>query len=85
MRDFAASHGLDVGKTVAECRDTFPRDGAIDTASMQRTIDWHVRKGYATAPVNAAQLIDASFLEEARKLLATGGWRRAPSTPRERS
>jgi ABC-type nitrate/sulfonate/bicarbonate transport system substrate-binding protein len=83
MRDFAASHSLDVEKTVAECRDTFPRDGAVDIASLQRTIDWHVGKGYATQPMKAEQLIDPSFLEEARKLLASGRWRVGPGTPQE--
>lgn len=77
LREFAGRNGLDVEKTVAECRATFPRDGAIDAASLQRMIDWHTSKGYASAPLEAAQIIDESYLREARRLLASGQWRSA--------
>ncbi|HRJ21024.1 MAG TPA: ABC transporter substrate-binding protein [Bryobacteraceae bacterium] len=75
MREFAERHGLDPEKTAAECRDTFARDGAIDRASLQRTLDWHAGKGYATARLEAGQLVDERFLEEARRMLASGEWR----------
>lgn len=79
MREFAASHGLDVDKTVAECRATFPRDGAIDLPSIQRSIDWNVGKGYATRPLRAQEIVDGRFLTEARRLLASSQWRIAPA------
>jgi NitT/TauT family transport system substrate-binding protein len=75
MREFAATHGLDVEKTVAGCRDTFPRDGAIDLPSMQRSIDWNVSKGYATRALRAEEIVDTKFLMEGRRLLASGQWR----------
>lgn len=78
MRDFAATHGLEVEKTVAECRDTFSRDGTIDAASVQRIIDWQVSRGYASAPIKAEQLIDGRYLPEARRLLTSGQWRVRP-------
>jgi ABC-type nitrate/sulfonate/bicarbonate transport system substrate-binding protein len=83
MRDFAASHGLDVEKIVSACRDTFRRDGSVDSASVQRIIDWNVGKGYATKPLKAEQIIDLSYLQEARRLIASGGWRVGPGVPRE--
>lgn len=79
MREFAATHGLDVEKTVAECRDTFPRDGSIDLPSIQRSIDWNVRKGYATSPIKAQEIVDTRFLAEAQRSLASGQWRVAPA------
>jgi ABC-type nitrate/sulfonate/bicarbonate transport system substrate-binding protein len=74
LRDFAAKHNLDVDRTVAECRDTFPRDGAIDLPSLQRNLDWQVEKGYATKALGLNQLIDLRYLDEARALLASGRW-----------
>lgn len=79
MREFAAAHGLDVDKTVAECRDTFPRDGAIDLPSLQRTIDWNVGKGYATRAIRAQEIVETKFLIEARRLLASGQWQVMPA------
>ncbi len=79
MREFAARHGLDAEKTLAECRDTFPRDGAIDLPSIQRAIDWNVRKGYATSPIQAQEIVDSRFLVEGHRLLASGHWRVAPA------
>lgn len=85
MREFAAKHQLDVEKVVNECRNTFPRDGAIDLPSIQRTIDWQLRRGYATQKVTVEQLVDGSYLKEARDLLASGRWRVNASDPRGNS
>jgi NitT/TauT family transport system substrate-binding protein len=82
MRDFAASHNLDVEKTIAECRDTFPADGRIDAESLQRTLDWHGAKGYATGTLQAETLIDGRFLEEAHRLLKNGEWLTHPAATR---
>ena len=82
MRDFASRHGLDVDRTIAECRETFPRDGAVDVASVQRIVDWNVAKGYVAAPLEAAQLIDTSYLDEAHRLIESDAWRvRHPADP----
>lgn len=80
MRDFASTHQLDVEKTIAECRDTFPADGRIDNASLQRTLDWHSSKGYATGRLKAETLVDTRFLEEARRMLQSGEWMTRPAT-----
>ena len=83
MREFAANNGLDLEMTLSACRRTFAADGLIDLASVQRIIDWDVRKGYATEPMEASQLVDTSFIEEARRLLEADLWRAPESASGE--
>lgn len=85
MREFAERNQLDVNKTVSACRDTFPRDGAIDMASVQRTLDWSAARGYATSGMKAEDIVDTSFLEEARALLRSGAWRSQAGGGREKA
>lgn len=75
MREFARNNNLDMDETVFGCRETFAADGAIDLPSLQRIIDWNVRKGYATDPMDASQLVDSSYVDQARLLLAEDNWR----------
>ena len=75
MRDFAATHGLDLEATISECRETFIEDGSIDLASLQTTVDWHRANGRVTEPVQASALADDRFVKEAQRLLRSGEWR----------
>ena len=45
------------------CRDRLPEDGRIDRTTIQRMIDWAVRNGFVSQPIDAAQIIDTRFLE----------------------
>ena len=78
MREFAKRNGLDVDRTVHECRETFPRDGSIDIASLERTLTWNAERGYTTRAVRPEEIVDDSYLKESRSLLRTGLWRVAP-------
>lgn len=82
MRDFASTHNLDVEATVSACRDTFPADGRIDAASLQRTLDWHASKGYATGLLKAESMMDKRFLDEAQRLLRSGDWAAPAAAPK---
>lgn len=75
MLDFAASNGLDVATTVAECRDTFAKDGSMDMPSLQALVDWHQTNERLTEVAPAADLVDTRFIEEARRMLENDSWR----------
>lgn len=75
MREFAAKNKLDVEKTVKECRATFARDGAIDMASLERSLEWSASKKYATRRVRAEEIVDGRYLERARAMLKSGEWK----------
>jgi NitT/TauT family transport system substrate-binding protein len=75
LRDFATQHKLDQEDIVSACRDTYPADGSIDLPSIQRMVEWYVRRGLATESLPASRLVDTRYLEEARRLLASGSWR----------
>jgi NitT/TauT family transport system substrate-binding protein len=53
----------------AACRDGISADGRVDPASVQRFVDWAVRKGYIPKAVQASQLIDTRFLDQAHRRL----------------
>jgi ABC-type nitrate/sulfonate/bicarbonate transport system substrate-binding protein len=71
--EFARMSRMDVEKARAACRNVLTPDGAIDLPSIQRYVDWAVRKKYCTKPVEPAQLVDTSFLRGAWEHL---GWNR---------
>jgi NitT/TauT family transport system substrate-binding protein len=68
MEEYARANGLDPKRTREACRNTFTPDGSIDFRSLQKFIDWAVRKGYCPQPLDAAQLVDSRFLEAARRI-----------------
>jgi ABC-type nitrate/sulfonate/bicarbonate transport system substrate-binding protein len=71
--EFARMSRMDLERARAACRNGLTPDGAIDLPSIQRFVDWAVRKKYSTKPVEPAQLIDTSFLRGAWEHL---GWNR---------
>ena len=73
--DFARISRMDLERARAACRNGLTPDGAIDLPSIQRFVNWAVRKKYCTKPVEPAQLIDTSFLRSAWEHL---GWNRKP-------
>lgn len=75
LHEFAARNSLNQDAVVSACRETFPTDGHIDLPSVQRMTDWYVRRGLATGTLPASRMVDTRFVEEARRLLASGEWR----------
>lgn len=69
MEDFSRSNGLDVDAVLRGCRETFVPDGRIDLKSLEYYVNWAAKKGYCPMPVEAAQLVDTRFLDEAHRLL----------------
>lgn len=53
----------------AACRENISPDGLVDRASVQRFLDWAVKKGFVSSAVNASQFIDTRFVEEALRRL----------------
>ena len=71
--EFAQMSRMDLARARAACRQDLTVDGAIDQPSIQRFIDWAVRKKYCLHAVAPAQLIETSFLTRAWEHL---GWKR---------
>jgi NitT/TauT family transport system substrate-binding protein len=60
------------GATPEVVRAGFPyqdRDGRIDAADVGRQLAWYHKAGMVTAPLQARDLVDGSFLEEALRAL----------------
>ncbi len=70
MDDFARANGLDPARTRAGCRDFLAPDGGIQTADLERFLSGANEKGYLTAALHAADLIDWRFLTPAQRLAA---------------
>jgi hypothetical protein len=68
MDDFARANRLDAARVHAVCRDFFTPDGNIQAGDLDRFISWSSKKGYVTAPLKAADLVDARFLAPAQRL-----------------
>jgi NitT/TauT family transport system substrate-binding protein len=68
MDDFARANKLDPERTRGVCRDFYTPDGSIQTGDLDRFIAWSGKKGYVTAPLQAADLVDARFLAPAQRL-----------------
>jgi hypothetical protein len=58
---------MDPVRTAEACRQTFVGTGGIDQKSVQMFMDWTAEKGYCPANVDAEQLIDSSYIQEAQK------------------
>jgi NitT/TauT family transport system substrate-binding protein len=60
------------GATPEVIRVGFPyqdRDGRLDVADIGRQLTWYHKAGMITAPLQASDLVDGSFLEEALRTL----------------
>jgi ABC-type nitrate/sulfonate/bicarbonate transport system substrate-binding protein len=62
-----ATASLDPAVVERGCRTRFTQDGAVDLASVQKMIDWSVKRQFLPAPLNAAEAVDTRFLEGSRR------------------
>ena len=60
--DLAVAGGADPAVALASCRDRLTQDGRVDASSVQRMIDWSVRKGFLPARMDASRVIDTRFV-----------------------
>jgi len=67
LYDLARRGRMDPVRTAEACRQTFVGTGGIDQKSVQMFIDWTAEKGYCSENVDAEQLIDSSYIQEAQK------------------
>jgi len=65
----AAGGGVSPADLRPACLDRLSQDGRIDPASVQRMIDWSLRKGFLAKPMDASSMIDMRFAEEAEHRL----------------
>jgi NitT/TauT family transport system substrate-binding protein len=68
MDEFARVNHLDPERTRAACRNFFTPDGSIQVGDLDRFVAWAGKKGYITAPLKAADLVDTRFLAPAQRL-----------------
>jgi ABC-type nitrate/sulfonate/bicarbonate transport system substrate-binding protein len=55
--------GQDPQLALKSCRSGSVLDGAIDRPSIQRLVDWAVRKGFSSQPPAISSIIDTRFIE----------------------
>jgi NitT/TauT family transport system substrate-binding protein len=72
FNELARAGHADATAARAACRNGLSRDGKIDRSSVQRLIDWAAKKGYIPNTVEASQLLDRRFVEEANRRLHRG-------------
>ncbi len=72
LEDFARRYGLDVKRTREACRNVIAPAGEIRLESIQRFVEWGVKKGYCQRSLAAEQLVDRRFLAVAQKLMGRG-------------
>jgi NitT/TauT family transport system substrate-binding protein len=54
--------GMDPQLAAQSCRSAPAQDGVIDLPSVQRLVDWTVRKGFCAQPPSIANLVDTRFV-----------------------
>jgi NitT/TauT family transport system substrate-binding protein len=69
LEELARAAHHDPAAARAACREGTSRDGRVERASVQRFVDWAAKKGFIPRAVDASQLIDARFVEEANRRL----------------
>ena len=67
MDEYAKQNNLDPKLLREGCRGTFERDGTIHMNDLQRYTDWMGANALCPAHVNAADLVDARFLNAAHR------------------
>ena len=65
LEELARATHADPAAMRAACRDSVSPTGMVDRASVQRFADWAAKKRFIPRAVDASQLIDARFIEEA--------------------
>ncbi len=61
----AMDSGMDPGAVRTACRRRLSEDGRVNPSSVQRMIDWSVKKGFLDSAAEASSLIETRFLEAA--------------------
>jgi ABC-type nitrate/sulfonate/bicarbonate transport system substrate-binding protein len=69
FKELAENGGLDPTAARSACRTRFSENGLIDPASVQKMIDWSVRKSFVPARMDAAHVIATRFIEQAQQRL----------------
>jgi ABC-type nitrate/sulfonate/bicarbonate transport system substrate-binding protein len=64
---FARMTNLDPEALRGQCRETSDVDGSVKLESIERFIDWAVRKGYCEKPIAAASLVETRYINEIRR------------------
>ena len=55
--------GMDPQLLFQSCRSGSVLDGGIDRPSIQRMLDWNIRKGFCSEPLKLSGLIDTRFID----------------------
>lgn len=71
--ELAIAGGTDPAVARLACRSRLSADGLVDPSSVQRMIDWSVKKGFLAARMEASQVIDARFVREALRRFRGSG------------
>ncbi len=69
LAELAHASDHDLAAASAACRESISADGRLDRVSIQRFVDWAAHNGYIARAVDASQLIDTRFVEEANRRL----------------
>jgi NitT/TauT family transport system substrate-binding protein len=67
LTEMARLTGRDPGYAQNACRNILAPDGVVDPRSVDRCIEWAVRKGYCPRSAAVARFIDTRFLDEIRR------------------
>ena len=70
LEELARAFRTDPAAARAACREGISADGRIDRLSVQRFVDWAVKNGHVRQAVDASQLTDTRFVEEACRRLS---------------
>lgn len=62
LQTLAREIGMDPKLAAQSCRSGSVLDGAIDVASIQRFVDWSVRKGFTSKAPAISEMIDTRFV-----------------------
>ncbi len=63
METLRSDLGMDPQLAMQGCRSGSVLDGAIDRPSIQRMVDWTVRKGFCPNPPAISSIVDSRFIE----------------------
>jgi NitT/TauT family transport system substrate-binding protein len=72
LDELALAEHVDPAKAGTICRDRISADGLVAPASVQRFVDWSVKKGFVEQSMDASRLIETRFVEEALRRLGQG-------------
>lgn len=62
LDEYARNSRLDANKLRLGCHDWFAKNGEVDLSSVRRSVDWMVARNFCQQRFEAAQLVDARFV-----------------------